>query len=212
MKKILSSEGVWTEAASLSGCGCGCSGLGAGPTVPWQCWDVPGFKTKHDDCFAQAQRACVGKSNEEECVNEKFGWCVGEIIKQCTYDAKACTSAENIKKVQEAIGVKADGKWGPASQAALEKTGKTFINFAGACTPPVPTAKAATTTGGGGTSGGKTVVSTPPVATPPTYAPPTQGSMFDEITKNPLLIGAVALVGVVIVGAIAKSKKKGKKS
>jgi len=49
-----------------------------------------------------------------------------------------CSSTAVIQKVQKAIGVAADGKWGPISQAALNKTGKTFEYFAGQCTGAVP--------------------------------------------------------------------------
>jgi len=49
-----------------------------------------------------------------------------------------CADSVLIKRVQNAIGVTADGKWGPASQAALEKTGKKYTDFSGSCKAPIP--------------------------------------------------------------------------
>ncbi len=198
----ISSDGVWSM------------GLSGAETVPWQCWEAPGFKAKHDAAFAAAQKECSGNwgdapEDEKVCVDKVFAQSLSQLISECSKASSGnpCSSAANIKKVQAAIGTTVDGKWGPKSQAALDKSGKTFISIAGACTPPVPG-------GSTGTTGGGVVKASPPKttpATPPsTYSPPAPTSLVSKLTSNPLAIGGVALAAVVVVAIITKKSKGGK--
>ena len=50
----------------------------------------------------------------------------------------ACTSNENKRKAQAALGVNVDGDWGKNSQAALDASGKTFQQLVPGCASPVP--------------------------------------------------------------------------
>jgi hypothetical protein len=101
----------------------------------------------------------------------------------------ACTSGAVIKAVQAKIGTTADGKWGPASQAALKASGGTFRDWAPKCTgDKVPYY--------GGTGLTTTVATTTPGGVAPVVKPPLLGSMsnLSSLTSSPVF-WAVLLAG-----------------
>jgi len=60
----------------------------SGITVPWQCWDQPGFKTKHDEAFATAQKNCNilfrgFPKSEEACVDDQMQASLVKIVEEC---------------------------------------------------------------------------------------------------------------------------------
>jgi hypothetical protein len=111
----------------------------------------------------------------------------------------ACCSKEVIQAVQRAIGTDDDGKWGPQSQAALQRSGKSFKAFAPDCTGPVPPC--------GGTSGGAPYV---PPATPPPAAQPQSGLSLASLTGSPITWIALLALGVGGFLMLQKPKKGNK--
>lgn len=102
-----------------------------------------------------------------------------------TGSGKACTSPEVIASVQGQVGAKADGKWGPASQAALSKTGKTFKAFAPQCEGAVPYYS--------GSGGGTLTTSDQAAPIPP---PPSGGLNLSSMTSSPVFWAALLVAGV----------------
>lgn len=184
--------------------------------VPWYCWDQPNFKANSDACFAAAQQGCDGN---QSCINELVDKCMTQFVAVCeknkgtTGTAGKPSCASKVSAVQSALKVSVnsnlvvDGKWGPKSQQALEESGLSFETVAGGCTPPVPTAKAATKKDA---IKPPTPQSAPPkttktVAPPAAYKkPPVKAAGMSTTTMFLLAVGVVA------VGAVAyKYKKKG---
>jgi hypothetical protein len=97
---------------------------------------------------------------------------------------KACRDSTVIASVQGQLGVNADGKWGPISQAALTKLGKTFKSLAPECTGLVPYY--------GGKSG---VPSYTPASTTPSTALTAQPSA-SRWTSSPVFWAVALAVGV----------------
>lgn len=144
-------------------------------TVPAGCWDKSGFKYEHDRQFAIAQQQCyaelqIGDSMPSDtelnnCTQRKMDALLPGLARTFLCEegvnygtpagttggtaGKPCNSAAVIQTVQTLIGTPADGKWGPASAAALAKAGGTFQSYAPGCTGAIPGASA---DGGGSTS------------------------------------------------------------
>jgi hypothetical protein len=199
----------------------GCSGLGA-INIPWWCWDKEGFKSAHSACWAdanakadlfgtfQAPSECDGASTKAECHQRLLDKCVQTMINQmCPWSkppaggkpasGTPCSSAAAIKYVQSQIGTVADGIWGPKSQAALTKSGKTFKQILPDCVGAAP-------------STGVSIAPAPAVpATVPTtadvvpYEPPSEGFL-----GIPTIAWAGA-AGIVAVLFMAAKKKKGRR-
>lgn len=217
-----------TGCAGCGGLGSFTTGIFAGPTalgrplyglgafvVPANCWDVPGFKACSDAQFARSQVEALadgwtpGTSEYNASVENKHA---GKVETQCMSICNdgavspavggACSSAAVISSVQSQIGAAVDGQWGPISQAALTKSGKSFKDFAPGCTGALPGA------------GGAVYVPPSPVVTgvDPTKAttPAVQGTAMDFLTK-PLLgvptYGWMIAVGLIVGIGIATSNK-----
>ena len=116
------------------------------------------------------------------------------------FSGQKCNSPAVIQMVQGQIGTTADGKWGPASQTALQKAGGTFQSYAPGCTGNPPSYGAITGGGGGAT------VTTTTAAPPP---PPVTSSMSGLLGKPIVWVGlAMAAVGGYV---LLTGKKKGGK-
>lgn len=92
-----------------------------------------------------------------------------------------CTDSVVVKEVQTKLGVSADGVWGPKSQAALAKSGKTYQSFVtNGCTGAAPTAST-----GGGTA--------PPAPGPGPSPAPITTAAPKKGTNWALILGAAAV-------------------
>lgn len=166
-------EGIFSGPTAL-GISRGLGALGSF-TVPAGCWDKSGFKYEHDRQFAIAQQECyaelqIGDSMPSDtelnnCTQRKMDALLPGLARTFLCEegvnygtpagttgstsGKPCNSTAVIQTVQSLIGTPADGKWGPASAAALAKAGGTFQSYAPGCTGAVPGASAG---GGGSTS------------------------------------------------------------
>jgi len=103
--------------------------------------------------------------------------------------------ASMIAKVQQAIGVSADGQWGPKSQAALDARGGDFRAFAPGCADPVPRY-----------SGGKTTEVTTTVAPNAIVAPVASGS--GGIPAWAWFAGAAVAIGLVAHLSASKNVRR----
>ena len=116
------------------------------------------------------------------------------------FSGQPCNSEAVRKHVQAAINTDADGKWGPASQTALQKAGGTFQSYAPGCTGNPPSYGAITGGGGGGTVA--TTYTAPPATT-------STSSMSGLLSKPIVWVGlAMAAVGGYV---LLTGKKKGGK-
>ena len=116
-----------------------------------------------------------------------------------------CNSKFAIETVQAEIGTTVDGVWGPKSEAALKKSGKTFQQLAVGCKPPVPSYSATTY------QPAKTAVTatTKEAAVDPNkIAAEKQAGFSDIFTKVPTIawIGIAGIAGLLLLKA---SQKKG---
>jgi hypothetical protein len=126
-----------------------------------------------------------------------------QIVGGSDFSGQACNSPAVIQMVQGAIQTTADGKWGPASQTALQKAGGTFQSYAPGCTGNPPSYGAITGGGGGGT-----VATT--YAAPPNAMPATTSSGL--LSKPIVWVGlAMAAVGGYVLLTGKKKGKKGKR-
>lgn len=157
------------------------------------------------DCASFIQtcaQICADGPTSASCVECLKNPCVSGNTQIGASKALACASKEAIEAVQSLIGATPDGKWGPQSQAALERSGKSFkqwINCSG-------NAPGGTTTG----TGPATVATTN--AMPQPYGQPAQASMFSaEIFSKPIFWVGAAMVAVGSV-ILLKSKKRAKKN
>ncbi len=105
-----------------------------------------------------------------------------------TPGAAPCSSY--IAQVQAAIGTTVDGKWGPASQTALNAKGGDFRAFAPGCADPVPyaTPKSASSTSVTTLVAPNAVVPVSPVASPAASVP------WDKVAMGVVAVGVVAAI------------------
>ncbi len=122
------------------------------------------------------------------------------IVGGIAFTGQPCDSDAVKKYVQGVIGTNSDGKWGPASQTALQKYGQPYKDIASGCTGNPPSYGAIT--GGGGGTTVTTTTAAPPMAMPGT------SSMSGLLSKPIVWIG---LVMAAVGGYVLLTGKKGKK-
>ena len=121
---------------------------------------------------------------------------------QETGAGKKCTDPKVIAIVQGKIGTTADGKWGPASQTALQKSGRTFKSFVPDCSLNVPSYGGISSGGGGTTSG-----STGPGADVPSSG---SGLNMAAMTASPVFWTVLLVAGVGGYFYLSGNEKKGR--
>ncbi len=117
------------------------------------------------------------------------------------FTGQACDSDAVKKHVQGIIGTTVDGKWGPASQTALQKYGQPYKDIASGCTGNPPSYGAITGGGGGGTV-------TTTYAPPP--APPVASSAMSGLLSKPIVWVGLAMAAVGGYVLLTGKKKGGK--
>ena len=202
--------------------------------VPHQCWDVPGFKDCHAQCWREGYEQCTYNVDPEAFGSKER--CIQVLTEQCAirdcvpdycgsapaapdpylpptdpdFEGIPCLDEAAILYVQSVIGTAVDGDWGPNSQAAydahVEQTGQTYRDIAVDCAGDLPFAEAVP------------VLPPPPPQPqlcPPGTAPDKAGGcvvVAPEKKKMSLAwmaIGGLALAA--IVGGAAYAAKEGKK-
>lgn len=200
----------------------------AGAEVPADCINDPEFQTTAQAAIEQASQlsgqwdqgiigdsdprllgACTPGMSRQECQKALTKAMIEQAVEDlCNYGIRSCDSASIVMEVQTALNalganIAVDGAWGKQSQAALDKSGKTFQQLATSqCEPPVPQYVAGGGGGGGTTPGG----TTPGGLTNVDY-----GKKTEDKGTSPWLwlgLGAVAAVGVGIVVAASANKTK----
>jgi hypothetical protein len=165
--------GVFNQRVGMSGLGrtnealpsgVGATALGGG-NIPWQCWDEPGFKDCHAECWNEEAANCrnnvdIGPGGiyetMDECIADMTTTCAVErcVSQYCSQSyvpsrggaswwvGLPCNNYRVIQHVQSIIGAEADGAWGPLSQAAYEQHrldgGASYAELANGCTGPIP--------------------------------------------------------------------------
>jgi len=202
------------------------AGLGAAAlgTIPWQCWDAPGFKDCHGGCWEESKNQCL--YNVDPDLYDSTDACIAALTDQCAssrcvpdlcaasmpaqsptssqpwWVGMSCRNANVVKHVQSIIGTNVDGVWGPNSQLAYEAHrkagGESYAYLASGCTGTVPSTEPSLTVA-------------PPAPEPPpvVVAPvvPTAPSKPGLTTANMLVGGAV--IAALGVGGWYYAKKKG---
>lgn len=184
---------------NVLGTSLGSSGLGA-LTVPWWCWDTPNFKAQHAKCLEYSgdeQTACLQSAISNLCPASQ-----PPVMAQSTVTGYAknapCTSRDVIMYVQSVIGTAVDGKWGPNSQAALQKFGRSYKELVPNCSGAAPSVSSS---GGGG---GVITPTVPAVVTPESLQPAAQAGFLGLPTVA--WIGIAGIAGLLLLRA---SKKRG---
>jgi len=157
-------------------------GLGEVP-VPEGCWDKPELKACQASIYQtyqsmdsaellEAYQGATGGNGPLTTLDAMaaflidkafFEQCVTKICLQPgATDTKvdqpgntdSCTGAAAIKRAQASVGANPDGIWGPASTAALAKSGRSFQDAAGGCSGNPPAGTKSVPGGGGGSGAG----------------------------------------------------------
>ena len=175
------------------------------PTIPstcgdtfWQCnsgcWNsYPNQPNRINKCVAESCiPTCPGSAPATTVPEQQIGG--------AGFSGQPCDSDAVKKYVQGVIGTNADGKWGPASQTALQKYGQPYKDIASGCTGNPPSYGAITGGGGGGTV-------TTTYAPPP--APPVASSAMSGLLSKPIVWVGLAMAAV--GGYVLLTGKKGGK-
>jgi hypothetical protein len=209
---------------------------GLGQThIPWTCWDEPGFKDCHAQCWREGYEQCTNNvdpdaflGGKEECIQVLTEQCA---VRDCVpdycehapaastpymppvdpdFEGIPCLDETTIKYVQSVIGTYVDGIWGPNSQrkydAHVDDTGQTYRDIAAGCVGDLPFAEAAPPTPG-------PVIPTCPAGT--RYDPNAGECVAFELPKPKpqkmsmawMAIGGLALAAIV-GGAVYAAKGK----
>lgn len=86
-----------------------------GSAVPWQCWDMPGFKECQASCFDKAQKTGVSAAAQSALVDQCF-------LSECVTPCKA--------KIQAAAAEPPKGGGTSSSASLLDKITASPINIA----------------------------------------------------------------------------------
>lgn len=179
------------------------------------------FLAAQTDCYAVRNAhpgednpySHVGATGFDDCVRMSY---TSKLEANCaqycpggtgTRGSNDCASSDMIYFVQTQLGVKADGIWGPKSQAALVASGQSYKDVAGGCDGSCPAAVGSLCTKAGGGGGPPPVVdkcankNCPGGCDPATgdcipVTPPATGG----VTKSGM--GAGAMVALAVVGVI----------
>jgi hypothetical protein len=184
------------------------------------CWDKPGFKDCHAKAWTLARNICDpnygGKwegdyASLDQCIEyladvHAFNDCVPQycptsVTSSTTQEGSGytqgapCSAVNTIKYVQSIVGTQVDGKWGPKSQAALTKSGKSYRDIAMNCTGVAPTD-----------------TTTPPPKQPQQPLPPPQQQTIQALQKKSSnttawIVGGLAASAVVAVVAVSAKKE-----
>lgn len=112
-----------------------------------------------------------------------------------------CAAPNTIKTVQQYLGAKPDGVWGPTSQKLLEASGKSYCSIVPSCADPLPP---------GVTCPGyeSQPITVPDLAPAPVIVPEPEP---EETKPKQMNMGALVVGGLLAAAAVAVFMKKGKK-
>lgn len=186
----------------------GLPALGSDGTVPWWCWNNPGFKDCNTLSWQRAEADCPQDENFVACKAATANrYTIEDCVPQCGPQPATgtCTSAAVIKQVQAALnaatsaGLAVDGIWGPKSAAALTASGSSFAALAPSCTGTAP---GGASTRSGGVAAAKKITATTTKTPAP---PPKKAGLFGLPTV--MWVGVASVAGVLLLLTLKKSTR-----